>query len=175
MAYVDVLLSQWESYGVFDFILPFLLIFAIVFGVLTTTNVFGTNKAVHLIIALVVGILALRVGYVQDFFREAFPRVGVALAVVLIFVILTAIFIPKEHMSGWAIGFYSLGGVAALLVVFNTFSEVSFFGSTWWTDWGSMIIGALLIVGIIIAVSVSGKSSNSNKKPVTFGKWREEE
>lgn len=172
MAYVDVLLSQWEAYGIFDFVLPGLLIFVVIFGILTTTNVFGNNRAVHTIIALVIAILALRMGYVQDFFREIFPRTGVALAVILVVVILTSIFIPKEHMGGWAVGFYSLGGICALLVVFNSFSTLSFFGSNWWYDWGSMIIGALLIIGVIIAVSVAGKGS-SDSKQVSFDKWRQ--
>src|SRR3989344_6808594 len=173
MTYVEALLTTWESYGVFDFIFPFLLIFAIIFGILSTTNVLGTNRGVHVIVALVVAAMSLRLGYVQDFFREIFPRTGVALGVILVFVILTALFIPKEHMGGWAIGFYSLGGIAALLVVFNSFSELSFFGSNWWHEWGSMIIGALVTIGVIIAVSVSGpKREGGGGGNVSFEKWR---
>ena len=175
MAYIDTLLAQWESIGVFDFVLPFLLIFAIVFGILTATNVFGANRAVHVIIALVMGLLALRLGYVQDFFREAFPRVGVALAIILIAVILTAVFIPDAHKSGWAIGFYALGAIAFLFVVFNSFSDVGFFGSAWWYEWGGMIIGALLLIGVIIAISVSGKKSEREPKLAVFNPWRKED
>ena len=35
---------QWESVGVFDFFLPALLIFAIIFGILTSTRVLGGNR-----------------------------------------------------------------------------------------------------------------------------------
>lgn len=157
--YVETLLSQWESYGVYDFVLPFLLIFALVFGILSATKSFGENRAVHVIIALVVGLLALRLGYVQDFFREVFPRFGVALAVILVFVLLAAMFysFDESHKKGWMIGLYVLGGIAAMMVVFNAFSELGFFGSTWWFDWGALIVGALFVIGIIIAVSLSGK------------------
>ncbi|HLC53096.1 MAG TPA: hypothetical protein VJK03_00995 [Candidatus Nanoarchaeia archaeon] len=173
MSYIETLLTQWESLGVFDFVLPFLLIFAFVFGILSTTNILGTNKGVHVTISLVIGLLALRMGFVQDFFREIFPRTGVAIAVILVLVILTAIFIPKEHLGGWAIGFYSLGGLAAVIVVFNSFSELSFFGSNWWHEWGAMIIGALLVIGVIIAVSVSGGSKGqSQQKGYTFAPIR---
>lgn len=164
MAFVENLLSGWEAYGVFDYVLPFLLIFAIVYGILTTTKSFGENKGVHLIIAIIVGLLALRLDFVQSFFTEVFPRLGVALAVILVFVIMAAVFIPEEHKLGWSIGFYSLGGVAALLVVFNSFNALNFFGSNWWYDWGSLMVGALLIIGVIIAISVGGE-----KKPKKSG------
>ena len=175
MAYIETMLTQWESIGVFDFILPFLLVFAFIFGILSTTNILGTNKGVHITISLVVGLLALRMGYVQDFFREIFPRTGVAIAIILVVVILTAIFIPKEHLGGWAIGFYSLGGIAAIIVVFNSFSELSFFGCNWWNEWGAMIIGALLVIGVIIAVSTSGgKSKDRSSKETSFVPMRGE-
>lgn len=158
MAYIETMLSQWNEIGVFDYLLPFLLIFALVYGILSHTKSFGENNAVHLTIALVIGILALRMGFVQDFFREVFPRFAVALAVLLVFVILaSAFFVDADHKKGWNIGLYTLGGIAALLVVFNSFNELGYWGSSWWYDWGALIVGALFIVGLIIAISVSGK------------------
>ena len=41
------LLNQWESIGVFDYLLPFLLIFAVVFAILETTKVLGEQKGIH--------------------------------------------------------------------------------------------------------------------------------
>jgi len=41
----DVMIS-WEQMGVFDYLLPFLLVFAIVYGILTTTKFLGTEKPV---------------------------------------------------------------------------------------------------------------------------------
>lgn len=155
------MLAQWEGYGLFDYLLPFLLIFALVYGILSHAKVFGENNAVHLTIALVLAILALRLGFVQDFYREAFPRLAVALAVLLIFAVLAAAF-WKEHEKGWHRGLYILGGIAALIVVFNSFNALGYWGSSWWYDWGSLMIGALLIIGLIIAISVSGKKSSSS-------------
>ena len=165
MAYIETMLSQWESYGLFDYLLPFLLIFALVYGILSHTKSFGENNAVHLTIALVLGILALRMGFVQDFFREIFPRFGIALAVLLVVVILMAAFIPGDHKTGWSIGIYVLGGIAALLVVFNSFSALGFFGSGWWYEWGAMIVGALFIIGLIIAMSVTRKNKGGGGAP----------
>ena len=171
---ITTILATWESWGIFDTMLPFLLLFAVIFGVLTTTNILGKNKGVHVIIALVIAVLALRVGFVQAFFSEAFPRLGVAIGVILIVVILTALFIPDEHRSGWAIGLYSLGAVAFIFVLFNSFSAVGWFNTNFWEEWGSALIGVLLLVGIIIVVAVSSgdKSDKKSANPATFGPWR---
>lgn len=170
---IQTILVSWQAAGVFSVILPALLFFAVVFGILSTTNIFGSNRAVHVIVALVIAIIAITSVDVQNFFQVAFQNFGIALVVIIVMVLLTALFIPDAHKGGWAIGFYSLGGIAALFVVFNSFSEFSFFGSNWWHEWGAMIIGALFLIGVIIAVSTSGGESKSSAKPATFNVWRD--
>lgn len=157
IATVMDLLNQWQGVGV-DYILVFLLVFAFAFGVLTATNVLGKNKSVHVIISLVLGLMSLKSGLAVDFMARAFPKAAVAISVIIIMVILTALFIPedKDKRSGWMIAFYCVAAIAFIFVVFNTFSETSWYSSNWWTDWGGMIIGALLIMGVIIAVALSG-------------------
>jgi len=153
---IQTLLQEWESIGIFDYVLPFLIIFSLIYAVLTSTNLFGKkNKPVYVLIAVAIGLMALRVGYVQQFFAEVFPRLGVGLAILLVVIILVMGFVFDKHKPGWFIGLYSIAGIIALIVVFNSFSELNWFGSYWWDEWGGMIIGALLIIGIIIAISVS--------------------
>jgi len=81
-------LSYMEQAGFFAYILPFLLIFALVFGILTKTQIFKNNKAINGIIALVVGLLSLQFDFVPIFFSEIFPRMGVGLAIILALLIL---------------------------------------------------------------------------------------
>lgn len=153
------LLNQWNSIGV-DYILVFLLVFAFVFGVLTATKILGKNKSVHVIIALVMGLMSLKFGLAVDFMSRVFPKAAVAISIIVIFVILTALFIPEdeEKRKGWMIAFYCVAAIAFVFVVFNAFSEISWYSSGWWTEWGGMIIGALLIIGVIIAVSLTGNT-----------------
>jgi len=61
---IPTLLSQWESFGIFTYLLPFLFIFAIIFGILSATNILGHNKGVQIIIAFVIGLMALRFDFV---------------------------------------------------------------------------------------------------------------
>lgn len=62
------LIASWEQAGVFAYLLPFLLMFAIIFGILSKMQIFGDNKAISAIIALVVGFMALQFNIVSTFF-----------------------------------------------------------------------------------------------------------
>ena len=160
---IQEILYQWEAAGVVEFILPFLLIFAVVFGVLSGTGAFGRNKGVSVIISVVVALMSLRLGMVQAFFTEVFPRAGVGIGILIVIVILIAAFIPKKHMTGWLIALYTIGGIIALMIIFNTFNALDWFGSQWWEDWGAMIIGALLGIGILVAIVVPQKTHDSEE------------
>ena len=62
--------AYWEQIGVFSYILPFLMIFALVFGILMRMGIFKENKAVSAIVALAVGLLSLQFDFVPRFFSE---------------------------------------------------------------------------------------------------------
>lgn len=81
-------LNKWNDMGVFSYVLPFLLIFAVVFAILTKTKLFGDeNRTAASIIALAIGLLALQFDFVATFFAVIFPRFGVGIAVMLVFLI----------------------------------------------------------------------------------------
>lgn len=154
VAGIAELLNIWQSVGVFDFMLPFLLIFAVIFGVLTATNIIGNNKGVHLVIALTIALMALQLGFVQVFFKEVFPRMGVAIAAILVTVILAAVFIPNETRRGWLTGFAVAGAVFGLIAILNAFTAISWFNSSWWDQYWGMTVGAILLIIMIVAMFI---------------------
>ena len=79
------ILNQWDQIGVFTYVIPFLLIFAVVFAMLQKTRVLGDNRTVQGIVGVSIGLLALQFDFVSTFFAEIFPRFGVGLAIFLIF------------------------------------------------------------------------------------------
>lgn len=163
---IGFVLSQWQSVGVFDYVLPFLLVFAIVFGILETTKVLGKEKSIHLIVALVIGLLAIgtsmRMGYsLGDFLQEIFPRLGIGLAVLLSVLILVGLFVPDEQRRYW---FYGLGAIAiiiALVVIVKSFDAFGFAGIGGYENYMGWIVGGILVIGIIIAVAVSGGGTST--------------
>ncbi len=45
---------QWQMAGIFEFLLPALLIFAIVYGILNTTNIITKEKSIQIIISIII-------------------------------------------------------------------------------------------------------------------------
>lgn len=159
MVTIADIMSQWQGAGVFDYVLPFLLIFSVVFGILTSTNIIGKQKGVHIVVAIVVGLLALRLGFVQTFFMELFPRLGVGLAVILALMIMTGLFIEKEEAKYWMWGIAVVAVIVWILVLVGTSQTIGWFGAYSGSvgDYAGLIIGAILLIGVIIAV-VAAKS-----------------
>jgi len=168
MVTIADVLNQWQAAGVYDYLLPFLLIFSIVFGILESTRILGTQKGVHVIVSLVVGLLAIRLGLVQRFFTEIFPQLGVGLAVILSLLILTGLFINSAEAKYWMWGIAGVAVIVWLIVLVNSFQNVGWLGGYggYLGDYAGLIIGAVLLLGVIIAVVASkseGKSEGTFK------------
>jgi len=156
MVTIADILMQWQSVGIYDYVLPFLLIFSIVFGILEATGLVGGNKGVHVIIGIVVGLLAIRTGLVQAFFAEVFPRLGVGLAVILVLLIITGLFINASEAKYWMYGIAAVGVIIWLIILVGSFENIAWIGQWgYFEDYAGLIIGAVLLIGVIIAVAAS--------------------
>ena len=94
-------LNVWADAGVFAYVLPFLMIFAVVFGILNKTKVLGESKGVQATIALALGLLSLQFDYVSNFFSIFMPYTGIGIAVLLVAVILTGLVIDEDDKNHW--------------------------------------------------------------------------
>ncbi|MBU2504090.1 MAG: hypothetical protein KJ879_03520 [Nanoarchaeota archaeon] len=163
-------LAYWESIGVFSYILPFLLIFALTFGILTRTKIFKENKAINGIIALTVGLLSLQFNFVPIFFSEIFPRLGVGLAIILALLILGGLFFDPNH-KGVGYSLLAVGTITFLIVVFQSFAWT---GSpwTWWLydNWPKLlsIVVLLAIVGVVVGAGKQPPNPPSTYQPLMF-------
>ena len=157
---LDSFIQLLESWGVADILLPFLLIFTIVFAVLQKTNILGTGrKNFNVIIALVIalGVVIPHVvgGYppeadVVDLINIIIPQISLVAVALLMLLLLTGIFAPT-----WVSR--SIGGALALISII---AVVYIFGSAleWWeSDWvyyfGEETISLIVIIlvfGLII-------------------------
>ena len=144
---IGQILSQWEQYGFFSIILPFLLIFALVFGILEKTNVFKDNRSVNGIIALVVGLMSLQFPFVTVFFSEIFWRLGVALSIILVVLIILGIFIPKKSWVTYAL--FGIGVIILIVTLVNTAGAVGWYSGYWWYDNWPLVAGAIFIIAVI--------------------------
>lgn len=153
------LLNEFEALGFFKYVLPFLLIFAVVYAILTKIPVFKDNKGASVIAALAVGFLALQWDVVPLFFETIFPNLGVGLSILLAALILAGAFISgTEKAFSWI--FFGIGMVIFVFVLFASLSSYQFSGSYLWTGWwenyGGLIVFLLILAGVILAVVLSG-------------------
>lgn len=161
--YFGEIMDTWESIGVFYYLLPFLIIFSLIFVILNTIHMFKENTAVNTIIALAIGLMAVRFEMVPNFFAEIFPRMGVALGVILSALIVLGIFMErKNQFLNWSMVILSIGAI--IVVLYNTFNVYNwgFSAGIDFKDVLSMVIPAAIIIGVIVAV-IKGASPDNGK------------
>ncbi|MEK6843958.1 MAG: hypothetical protein AABX83_00880 [Nanoarchaeota archaeon] len=153
---VQEVLYLLESYGIFDVVLPFLLIFAFVFAILNYTSLFGKNKGVSVIIAFVIGLMATRFKVFTDFYSELFPRLGIGVTILLAILILVGLFttqFSKKKILPWI--FLGVGAVIIIVILYQTFDRLGWVYGSIGSDIAGWIIIATLFLVILITVIVS--------------------
>lgn len=158
---IGEVLSQWEQAGVFSYLLPFLIIFALIFAILSQIKIFKGSRAINAVIALAVGLMALQFEFVPRFFAEVFPRMGVGLGIILVILILVGLFVDFDNNTFKYI-LLGIGLVIVIVVLINSGAAVGYDTGYWWQEnWGTVIgiIVFLVIVGMIVF------SSNSHNNP----------
>jgi len=154
------MLSQWEQAGFFSYLLPFLLIFALIFGILTKLNFFK-GKGVNVVIAFVVGLMSLQFEFVSIFFAELFPRMGIALSIILVILILGGLFIDPKN-KGFMVGLMVVIVFIIGIVVFNTFGAFGWASGYWWQNNWQTLLGVGVFIALVIAIIVGSKPTNNN-------------
>ena len=139
-------LNELANAGVFAYLLPFLLMVAVVFGILSKIKLFE-DKSINAIISIVVGFMALQLNYVSVFFSEVFPRVGVGVAVILIVIIFLGLFTPTNKAWGGFI-YLGIGAVILIAVLVQSAGATGWYTGYWWYDHWPKVIGAVVIIAI---------------------------
>lgn len=165
---ISTILTDWEYMGVFDFVLPFLLVFAVVFGVLQKSKVIGEHRGINMVIALSIAMLAITSLPLREFFRTLFPYAGIGLAILLVGLILTGLFFGAENAENWwKITFFSIGMLIAVIAVFSALTSYTSWGlGSWWLReyLNSIIVGAV-VIGLILLVVLAGTGGRNRNTP----------
>lgn len=152
------ILTSLESAGFFSYALPFLLIFALVFGILSRMQLFKENKAVTAIIALAVGLMSLQFNLVPEFFAKVFPSFSIGLIIILIVLILIGLFTDPSKPGIM----YTLLGVSAVIAVIVIVSSSGLNVGEWVQNNLGDAAGA--IITILVVVVLMGALIGGGKK-----------
>jgi len=151
-------------------ILPFLLVFTVMFAILEKTKILGDGKRqIDAIVSLVIAMIFVAFGQATDIVVKLIPILGVALVVILVFmVLLGSLYEPgKFKMEGWlkiVVGIL-IGILVAVSVLILTggldyvVGFVSGGGNTAILVNGFLV---LVIAAAIIAVIFGGKGEGSS-------------
>jgi hypothetical protein len=147
---LDALLAMWQQFGVFSVLIPFVLVFAVVFAILQKSRILGAHRGIDTIIALAIGMLSLQWDFMPRFFSELFPRLGMSIAVLLALVILVGMFITSTTEKAYYIILASIAGIIFIVMLIQTYGGFTFSSSWFWQQWGGAIVSLIVIIGVIL-------------------------
>ena len=149
--------------GFFDVVLPFLLVFTVVFGILEKTKVFGTEKVgdkdvpkknINAMVAFVIGFFVVAAKQIVTSFQESLPVVSLVLVAIVSFLMLIGAFVSGEKELNFMDSFKGWKGFLAV-VLFLSIVAI-FFHSFGWLDviyeYISGIGNEVFIVAVFVAV-----------------------
>ncbi len=147
-------------------ILPFLLMFTLVFAILEKTKILGDGKKqIDAIVALVIGLIFIAFGSATDIVVRMIPILGIALVVILIFMILLgSMFSDKFEMPGWlkvVVGI--LVGILVIATVLVLTGGLDYVINFIYGENSGILVNGVLILIIIgaIALAVFGGKGES--------------
>jgi len=168
---ITEVLNIWNEMGVFSYVIPFLLIFAVVFAILDKTKMLSSanndNKWIIAIIATAIGLLALQFDFVSEFFAVIFPRFGIGLALFLVLIILLGFFWPERTNGSFTghtkwIGY--VVGIGVAIWALSSWDQWS--GQVGFGGWFVQNVWALIILGVLIAIIIIvAKSKGTTTTP----------
>jgi hypothetical protein len=167
-------ISLLQSFGIMDFLLPFMLVFTIMYAILLKVELFGDgdNKKMSIVVAIVLAFLfvlphitgSYPLGYDPvNVINQALPSVSlIAIAVVMVMLIIGG-FVGKTEME--QVGPY----LAILCVIFVGYifgSSLNWWGAPsnifyWWTDQLTELLVIIAVFGAIVGYIVSGDGGTS--------------
>ena len=157
-------LDQW---GLTDVLLPFLLIFIIIYSILQKTKILGNEKKnFNVGVAVIIGLLVV-IPHVMGTFppnrdpveilNKAIPQVSLIILAIIFLLILIGVFGQEEVFLGLAApGWITLVSIIIILVIFGSAAEwwspsiTSSINNFFGTDVLSIVV-MILVFGIIIA------------------------
>ncbi|MBI2125446.1 hypothetical protein HYV87_00155 [Candidatus Woesearchaeota archaeon] len=169
--------------GVYDVILPFLLVFTIIFAILEKTKIFGTEKIdgkemtkknIDAMVAFVIAFLVIASTRLVGIINEVMANVVLLVILGVCFLLLVGVFFAGdkefslEKFPTWQNIFMVLMFIGIVVIFLNAlgwlhYLEILF--ENWNAEWASSIIFIVIIIGFIAWITRTPKEdSKSDKK-----------
>ena len=169
------LFQQLDQWGFIDVLLPFLLVFTIIFAILQKTKILGEDKRnFNTVLSLVIALLTViphvtgnyPSGYdIVEIINTSLPGVSlIAVAVVMLLLLIGLFGGEAKWMGGSLSGWIAIASFVIIIGIFG--GSAGWWGDwTWFTDFfgeGAVaLIIIILVFGIIIAFITGGEGGKA--------------
>lgn len=167
-----------DKLGIYDVILPFLLVFTIVFAILDKTKVLGTEtidgnkvtkKNLNAMVAFVSAFFVVASARIVSAINEAVASVALLLILIVCFLLLIGTFFKEGDEvvleKGWKTFFMISIFVGIVLIFLNALDWLAPFWNYIQNNWQTQWVGSLILIGfIVLFMWWITKSPGSGKK-----------
>ena len=174
--------------GIYDVVLPFILIFTVVFAILEKTKVFGTEKIgeetytkknLNSMTAFVIAFLAIASTRVVATVNQSMANIAVLLLVLVSFLLLIGTFFSEDEKvylekGPWRTAFMIGTGIAVLLIFLWAIPTADgqpwlewfweYVEDKWDTNWVGSLILVVFVVGIMFFITREYPKKSKNNK-----------
>lgn len=140
-------------------LLPFLLVFTLVFAILQKSQILGKGKSRNdAIVALVIGLMVVAFGYPTGIIVRLVPWLGVGVVILLVFLLLWAAvykegeFSVPANVQKWLGVLIFIGVVIAVLMVSGKWDDLFNLATANSTTLYTIIFVILIALGIVVVV-----------------------
>jgi len=163
MTVYNSLTNLLGSYELMDIILPFLLIFTIIFAVLEKSEVLGKKKNFNVMIALIFALTVIiphsTGGYASgydpvDIINNALPAVSIVAVAAIAFLIIIGVFGAQTRWLGTSISGW-IAIVAFIFVIFIFASAAGWTGGFYMEDFVDSDTMTLIIIILVFAIIIN--------------------
>ncbi len=177
MATYQEIIYQLESYGFTDVLLPFLLIFTIIFAVLEKSEILGKDKrnfsvVVALVIALTVVIPHTTGDYPQGYdaveiINSALPSISLLAIAAISFLIIVGVFGAQTKWIGASLsGWMAILAFIAIVVVFGSAAGWGDFYVSDYIDDDTLTLVIIILVFAILVWYITAEPGKGEKTKV---------
>jgi len=170
----SAMIKGLEQMGFYEVILPFLLVFAIIFAMLQKVKLFGKEqKNINVVVALVTAFFVVRVPEIVGAMNSFLPKVSFLVLVLLMVMLVLGIFgASAEGMTG---GWFFIAIVIAIAgIIWAITSSIPGLSLPGWLRINAENQGVLLGIGALV-IGVYLLTKEKAQKPKKWSEWFKDE
>ena len=179
----SVFFEQLMNSSFTTFVVPFILIFAIVFGILSKINLFKKEgeeekaKRINLGISLIIGLIFASVSLATNCLSAIMPKFAIVLTVLLVFYMILNFKADLEENKALfkvVLGILAIAGFLVILFMSSGACGLKIGPLNWIVgDWWKWVVGIIIVFGMGFWIFKEDEKNNSGKSKKTSEKAKD--